>query len=898
MDISTLLLKRHWGLWGVGAFAIVLAEGVAFLMVDDKAREYVIAWYEEALRDSTGLGFQKRIFVDADGAHRYLVFRPYRDPPAGERYPLIVSLNGRGENGRDGIAPAINGLAQSIRERLGSFPFVVLFAQCHDAEGTWDREGPAIQRTLGIINEVETEFGTDPDRVYLTGLSSGGRGVWQMASVIPDRFAAILPIAATASAENAVIRSGLPVYSALNRLDQPDMAEYGHETHHRLIAGGSESRYVDVAEANKETFAHNAWDYAFSSGRLFAWMMRQRRSTARSSDADVRLQPLSTESRELQLSETTRPILAAEEDFRLDLEFRPGETSTALELVGMVTDGEHAERTSWNLHMARPDRSESFLWNAETGSCVPGRIEAALSIRSGEWNTLQLERVDQELTVYVNEMLLLSTEDASPGSHLLARRGSVDLAGETESITKAAGLAIRYLRGRGIQGLDESNVEPTHTPIPRPELPDKGFALDPEGVRPCENPLPLVARQNMRARRAEVTALNSNDVTVQRVCEHWAGGSGQPRASELTFVLDRTGNGQWSRFQQALPHDEEWSCRTLLDDREFGVRQLWMSPTRSLETTMPYGRSREDHVYWMERLRKESVPELPVRFHELVLNGDSGVETIFGPEPDDLEVVLVRTSVTAQPGLDPPESLFNRIPQLIYQPFAIFGFGIDPATLSLTPGSHWANGERCVALERTHDVAGRTATDRFFFAPGRSFALMKYVHMADDDSCDVVTVSWDDAESPGLAGWTVASLRPEDPVSRSAYPADDAVVHFGIARVTPPSRQTVPEWTGNPTRDVIVCDRTSSAPIWQFRAQGSQLRRVSEAAGQRIIRQHAELLRDRYAARPFLSRALSPTASAVAILLATICAVGLLVRWRGIIARRVPIHSALNELGA
>lgn len=49
---------------------------------------------------------------------------------------------------------------------------------------------------LRVIEEMVRFYPVDPDRVYLTGVSMGGAGAWQIALHYPDRFAAVAPVSA------------------------------------------------------------------------------------------------------------------------------------------------------------------------------------------------------------------------------------------------------------------------------------------------------------------------------------------------------------------------------------------------------------------------------------------------------------------------------------------------------------------------------------------------------------------------------------------------------------------------------------------------------------------------------------------------------------------------------
>ena len=53
----------------------------------------------------------------------------------------------------------------------------------------------------------------DPARVYLTGLSMGGYGSWDLAERMPERFAALVPICGGGDEKQADRLVGLPIWA-------------------------------------------------------------------------------------------------------------------------------------------------------------------------------------------------------------------------------------------------------------------------------------------------------------------------------------------------------------------------------------------------------------------------------------------------------------------------------------------------------------------------------------------------------------------------------------------------------------------------------------------------------------------------------------------------------------
>ena len=66
--------------------------------------------------------------------------------------------------------------------------------------------GPGEQDIFDAINWAVAAFNIDPDRIYLTGFSMGGRGTYQIGLRNPDRFAAIAPLAPAADMYEIFVR--------------------------------------------------------------------------------------------------------------------------------------------------------------------------------------------------------------------------------------------------------------------------------------------------------------------------------------------------------------------------------------------------------------------------------------------------------------------------------------------------------------------------------------------------------------------------------------------------------------------------------------------------------------------------------------------------------------------
>ena len=118
-----------------------------------------------------------------------LLFLPKGYAKSQERWPLILYLHGGSVRGDDIAQMKRLGLTEKV-EADPDFPFIVVSPQCHNGEIWADVEA------LGaVLDEVARTHRVDPDRIYVTGHSMGGRGALYAAYKMPGRFAAVISLA-------------------------------------------------------------------------------------------------------------------------------------------------------------------------------------------------------------------------------------------------------------------------------------------------------------------------------------------------------------------------------------------------------------------------------------------------------------------------------------------------------------------------------------------------------------------------------------------------------------------------------------------------------------------------------------------------------------------------------
>ena len=129
--------------------------------------------------------FELQMEREVDGQrYHYLLEVPGAAERPDDGWPLLVFLHGAGERGEDLSRVGIHGPVGLVGEVPELGACLLAAPQCPG--GGWWQTGAL----TALVDELLTRPDVDPDRVYLTGLSMGGYGTWNLLAASPERFAA------------------------------------------------------------------------------------------------------------------------------------------------------------------------------------------------------------------------------------------------------------------------------------------------------------------------------------------------------------------------------------------------------------------------------------------------------------------------------------------------------------------------------------------------------------------------------------------------------------------------------------------------------------------------------------------------------------------------------------
>jgi predicted peptidase len=204
----------------------------------------------------------------------YLLFLPQDYGKSEQRWPLIFFLHGAGERGTDVWKVAAHGPPKRVREHP-EFPFIVLSPQCPDGE-IWSRDV-----LLALLDDVTKTYKVDASRIYLTGLSMGGYGAWDLGLNHPEKFAAIVPICG----------GGDFIGMLLGSRDKPQVLKTlgvwaFHGAKDPVVPQSESQRMVDflrkqgVKDVKLTVYPeadHDSWTQTYENPELYKWLLEHQR---------------------------------------------------------------------------------------------------------------------------------------------------------------------------------------------------------------------------------------------------------------------------------------------------------------------------------------------------------------------------------------------------------------------------------------------------------------------------------------------------------------------------------------------------------------------------------------------------------------------------------------------
>jgi predicted peptidase len=239
--------------------------------------------------------------ADSFAAHRHdgpgesaLNYRLHvpEDMAPGETYPLVLFLHGAGERGDDNQSQLLHGPWALLDFTVEQDHPAFILAPQVPADQRWvdvpsdapSHKMPAepsapMALAMALLDDVMAAYPVDPDRVYVTGLSMGGFGTWDILQRRPQTFAAAIPICGGGDVALAARIRHVPVWAFHGGEDTLIPPRRSTDMVRAIKAAGGQPSYTEYGGVG-----HDAWSRTYSNEDVLWWLFDQVREIPAEAD--------------------------------------------------------------------------------------------------------------------------------------------------------------------------------------------------------------------------------------------------------------------------------------------------------------------------------------------------------------------------------------------------------------------------------------------------------------------------------------------------------------------------------------------------------------------------------------------------------------------------------------
>ncbi len=243
-----------------------------------KAQEKTMAW--KSL-------LEKEVWKpETNGGLPYRMMRPENLEP-GKKYPLVIFLHGAGERGNDNEVQLVHGVKDFANPGARKkYPCFLVAPQCpvnkQWVQVPWSspshdmppKPSQPASLLVGLLDSLQKTLPIDADRVYITGLSMGGYGSWDLLARQPERFAAAVPVCGGGDEKKAERMKNVPIWAFHGGQDGAVPVSRSRNMVNAVNQAGGWAKYTEYPEVG-----HDSWNACYADPEMMAWLFAQVRTS-------------------------------------------------------------------------------------------------------------------------------------------------------------------------------------------------------------------------------------------------------------------------------------------------------------------------------------------------------------------------------------------------------------------------------------------------------------------------------------------------------------------------------------------------------------------------------------------------------------------------------------------
>lgn len=215
-----------------------------------------------------------------------LVKQQADDPDS--KIPVFVFLHGAGERGIDNRLQLTVGLPALMKslDSIGVPNYLIYAPQCpldqKWVDTDWTALGhhmatelnpPLLAALQGFDSIMEAGDRLDRNRIYLTGISMGGFGVWELLQRFPKKVAGAIPICGGGDPAFATTLAATPIWAFHGQKDKLVKVSRTTEMVAAIQKAGGHAQMTIF-----ENYGHLCWNYCYQDLKVIEWLLSQERN--------------------------------------------------------------------------------------------------------------------------------------------------------------------------------------------------------------------------------------------------------------------------------------------------------------------------------------------------------------------------------------------------------------------------------------------------------------------------------------------------------------------------------------------------------------------------------------------------------------------------------------------
>jgi predicted peptidase len=228
---------------------------------------------------------EAKTFQDGDFSLNYRIYVPAGLNPA-DKVPLVLFFHGAGERGVDNIRQLHHGVPSLFSyTQKNKIPAILIVPQCPvgmqwvnvpwggDSHQMPKDPSKPMHAAMELLAQSIKDFPVDTTRIYVTGISMGGFGTWDILQREPELFAAGLPICGGGDSSEASKLKEIPLRVFHGDQDKTVKTQRSRDMTEAIQkAGGTKIQYTEYPGV-----AHNSWTQTYANDEVLKWLFEQKK---------------------------------------------------------------------------------------------------------------------------------------------------------------------------------------------------------------------------------------------------------------------------------------------------------------------------------------------------------------------------------------------------------------------------------------------------------------------------------------------------------------------------------------------------------------------------------------------------------------------------------------------